>query len=166
MQRERDYNHPYGLDDRGGPECDSPVGLIVYDKTSAGTETTVAFVQSNSSGISGGMFDFSGARTVDKVAETTASLPVSLTASLSSPTAGAAVLVFCAALTSSSGVTDIKFSPADVINDWMFAYTPTASYLVSGYGLWQNTVGSATLYYPYCTEAASAEGAVISVSLL
>ena len=110
-----------------GPVCNSPVGLIVYDKTAAGTETTVAFVQSNSSGISGGMFDFSGARTVDKVAENDLSLSVALMPSLTSPTAGAAVLVFCAALSSSSGVTDIKFSPADVINDWMFAYTPTAS---------------------------------------
>jgi hypothetical protein len=139
-------------------------GAIMYDKTSAGTESTVAFVESSGSGVAGSILDFSGSRTVDKTATVASGSNFQLMPSLSSPTSGAGVIVLCSGLNASVGY-PLVWSLTGTLNDWAQSSFSTGEYIVSAFAFWQNTVGTGTLYYPYCVEEGTGGLAAISLSL-
>ena len=158
---------PSGWTIAEGPSCNSGSGAatILYEKTSAGTESSVAFVQSGETGQTGMLIDFNGARTVDKVAESNADAGTLQFAALSSPTSGAGVMIFCTGTTEGTVATPLLFANGNVTGDWAVSYLTTMSYIQSMYGFWQNTVGTGTLIMPYCVVP-NAGLASITMSLL
>lgn len=151
----------------GGAACATGnLGVKLYEKTSAGTESTVLFTNGGTSDGIGAIWDFTGGRTVDTVAEAAAGVNILQCPALTSPSNGAGVMCFCAPSSGISAAPIGSWVSADLLNDWAFSSSSGAIYAAAGYAFWQNKVGVGTLYYPYCSQGGTAAVAVVTMSLL